>query len=266
MAGNKINRVLTATPKFKLTGDSQTHINKIISNAKNNQKSCVYYVRKTQYTEKIIRSNEMYIYRTEKSRTQKDRMKWLWMFRAVKQDSEKWVIENPKIVGNPITSYEPEVYQDSFENKRVKTVYGTDISQAYWRIAFLHGIIGASTYNKGQECPFKDLKYSTLSLLGAKQVYQMYRNEKFLKDVVMVEENVELKRVYEFVKRQCTEIMYLIKKALGNDFVMFQTDEIFYRNRANVKKVENILLELGFDSVSNTYPISKIKKPRISAD
>jgi hypothetical protein len=126
---------------------------------------------------------------------------------------------------------------------------GTDLNHAYWRIAYLYGMINEKTYISGLDTECKALRLATLSVLGREKKFDSYENGEIKQSYVYQKENVDLKNVFKFIRLTCFSFMKEASDLLGDDFFAWKTDCIYYReNLKNIKMVQDY-----FDQFNLTY-------------
>jgi hypothetical protein len=118
-------------------------------------------------------------------------------------------------------------------------VAGTDLNHAYWRIAYNLGIITEITYLKGLRDEFKSVRLAALSTLGADKKYRVIRDGKITFDVKTIEGDQELQQVYKLIRYTCYRYMNQVKKLLGQDFLCYKTDAIYYIDTKYNRKIVN---------------------------
>jgi len=164
----------------------------------------------------------------------------LFLFLHVKRDVKKWLsgkssIEMP--VEYQVTKYNP--------NYPHNESIGVDLNHAYWRIAFLKGIISEKTYNYGltednkeTKGNIKALRLATLSILGREKVFEVYEEGQKISTFITQKEDPLQKAVFKYIRLVCYDMMNNVAKKLGNDFDCWKTDCIyFYDTLENRKKV-----------------------------
>ena len=136
---------------------------------------------------------------------------------------------------------------NALKHHRGKPVAQTDISHAYWRIAFQMGVLSEKVYEKGLQIPQKWTKLAALSNLSSDKVYIQYHDGKMTTKRVVKVAPETYKVLYGNIRNECYRHMQNIKKLLGSNFLRYNTDAVFYvdtpRNR---KLVQGYLDEAGF--------------------
>jgi hypothetical protein len=161
----------------------------------------------------------------------------LFMFNLVKKDALKWIGNRPEIFLPPkhnVTEFNVD-YDDSYG-----VITATDLNHAYWRIAFIKGIISESTYNHGLKSDSKALIQASISVLGREIVHDVYEKGYKVSSEIYRKEQPKLKAVYKYVRFYCYQLMYEASLKLGSDFDCWKTDCIYYRKtNENVKKMQD---------------------------
>lgn len=209
----------------------------------------VHYYRKGTYSEEIIWDGRRFLFPDPK----KKMAEGMWMFRNVQNDvqdyvKDKRIKEKQKL---PVNFWNPK-------RKYVKTdVLATDVDHAYWRIAFLDGIISAKTYERGLLIKDKSLRLASLANLASSKEYQI------IKDGVITEETKVLKyspithKVYNNIRYTCFEHMMNMANLLGDNFICYKTDCIYYKGGDESRQ----LVEQYLDSASLYWKHLKLVDP-----
>lgn len=170
----------------------------------------------------------------------------LYLFNLVKRDVKKWIgkktsLELPNEF--PVTKFNVNYPY----NKSI----GIDLNHAYWRIAFIHGIICEKTYNVGLDPDCKALRLATLSVLGRKKEFQIYKDGEVVETIVKQQLDLVQKEVFKYIRLVCFDMMNTIAKRLGDDFDCWKTDCIYFHDTVeNRKKVTDF-----FDKKNMTYKL-----------
>lgn len=145
------------------------------------------------------------------------------------------------------TKYLPsEKWNNRFLN--YENIIGTDINSAYWEIAYQLGVITEKTHSKGElQITNKAILLASLAALGSDKSYQVIRDGQLVNEYVVLKGNDQLKEVYKKIRLRCFKYMDDLAALLGNDFVCYKTDCIYYRHtQANVQKVRDYMDSKGF--------------------
>lgn len=163
----------------------------------------------------------------------------LYLFQMVRNNALKWLENKADVVLPP--ERKSSFININYDDSHGKLV-GTDLNHAFWRIAFIKGIINEKTYGKGlnENVKVKALRLATLSVLGREKKFTEYVNGKPVGDHVTQEKDEKKKKVFLYVRLVCYNMMYELSKKLGADFERWKTDCIYYRDTPeNREIVEN---------------------------
>lgn len=198
-----------------------------------NQRGFSFLMRKTGESTEII-SGHRKIHYTHSSNFPARK---LFLFIHVRKDVEKWLAKRGDYVLPPlhdVTRYNLD-YDDS-----IGEICGTDLNHAYWRIAYLLGLISESTYNHGLDPECKALRLATISILGREKSYKQYQNGKPVRRVILQKADPKQQGIFKLVRYTCFQWMNDLSLMLGDDFDAYETDCIYYRKtEANVKMVKD---------------------------
>ncbi|MFY8160837.1 MAG: hypothetical protein ACOVNU_05865 [Candidatus Kapaibacteriota bacterium] len=212
-----------------LRAKSIKHLMKRIETVKGNA-----YIRQGSFATDIIWQGRKFIFPNPKKSANNN----IWIFRAVIMDVKKHLL-NHKIREKkklPVNNW-------NLANKTYKgDITATDIDHAYWRIAFLNEYISIKTYLKGLELKDKSLRLASLANLSSIKEY------KLIKDGVLSDEKIVLKydpilhKVYNNIRFSCYEYMVTMAEMLGDDFICYKTDCIYYKDtEENRLMIQNYL-------------------------
>lgn len=119
---------------------------------------------------------------------------------------------------------------------------GVDLNHAYWRIAFIYGIISDKTYISGLKSDdFKVSRLTALSILGRRKTYNKLYRGQVIDEYVEIPENQKLRETYNFIRKFCFETMNNLADFLNYDFESYNTDAIYFRNTE-----DNLRLVCGY--------------------
>lgn len=206
---------------------------KIILDKLKGKKGIAYY-RKGSFSDELIWQNRKFLFPSPKKKVTTG----VWIFRSVQNDVKDY-IENRRI-------REKEKLPVNYWNAKNRSFRGkitaTDVDHAYWRIAYLEGIIKPKTYQKGLLLKDKALRLASLANLASHKEYII------IKDGVMTDKTIELKfdpilqKVYNNIRYTCYEHMMIMAKMLEDDFICYKTDCIYYRDTpANREMIQTYL-------------------------
>lgn len=199
-------------------------------------------IKRGTFTNEIVWGAYSYIIPCLTKKKQVAFKKGMFLFGMVRKDVNAYLkhkeIRLPKRYGQI-------EYNDNLDNIP-KNVTGTDLNHAYWRIALNLGIISEKTYFKGLNDEFKEVRLAALSTLGGKKKYQKIKNGVITNEYFVVEGDEDLRKVYTLIRLTCYKYMTQVKKMLGNDFLCYKTDCIYYVDtKTNRKRVSEFFEEKG---------------------
>lgn len=159
----------------------------------------------------------------------------LFIFGLVKRDAMAY-LKTGKF--KPQTRLQSIHFNQNFSNTDSRII-GADLDGAYWRIAFQKGVISERTFNHGLRIDDKQLCLAALATLGADKTYRSIRKGRFGNAIEVWKGNDELKEVYKMIRFECYKYMQHLARILGNDYVCYKTDCIYFahteQNTATVK-------------------------------
>tara|TARA_B100000497_G_scaffold13947_1_gene16061 strand:- start:12 stop:713 length:702 start_codon:yes stop_codon:yes gene_type:complete len=200
-----------------------------------------FQVRRASECTEIILDDKHIVFASQSNFPKKK----IYLFNSVKQQVSKWLKENVVFLPEEIKSIRYNYDYDTDEG----TMCGTDLNHAYWRIAYLYGMINEKTYIAGLDTECKALRLATLSVLGREKKFDNYEKGEIKESYVYQKENVDLKNVFKFIRLTCFSFMKEASDLLGDDFFAWKTDCIYYReNLKNIKMVQDY-----FDQYNLTY-------------
>jgi hypothetical protein len=198
------------------------------------------FIRHNIFGTEIIWNKSRHTYSTVKGRRQK---KHMFIFALAKRDALKYIREH----GIKQHNFLPSVVYNKNIKLQGKRLTGADVDGAYWTIAFHLGFISETTYNNGLRIRSKNLCLAALSSLGGDKAYYKIKGGNIVdNEIVVVKGNDDLKEIYKAIRYTCYNYMKELAALLGDDFVCYKTDCIYYvRNKKNNKIVEDYLAEKG---------------------
>lgn len=205
------------------------------------------FIKKGTFTNEIVWGAYSYIIPCNNKRQQKAFKSGMFLFGMVRADATRYLSRH----SIRLPKSRPQVeYARNINESILGKVAGTDLNHAYWRIAFNLGVISEKTYTKGLDDKFKSVRLAALSTLGADKRYQKIEAGEFVKDYHLVKGNPDLQKVYTLIRYTCYRYMSQVKKMLGDDFLAYKTDAIYYAdrngNRQRVRKFfeeKNLLMK-----------------------
>jgi hypothetical protein len=223
------------TRKYVKSGSVDNYIKDLVSN------KLSFSVRRASECTEILMDDKHIVFASQSNFPKKK----IYLFNNVKQQVTKWVKENSVYLPEDINSIKYNYDYDTDDG----TMCGTDLNHAYWRIAYLYGMINEKTYISGLDTECKALRLATLSVLGREKKFDNYEKGQIKESYVYQKENVDLKNVFKFIRLTCFTFMKEASELLGDDFFAWKTDCIYYReNLKNIKLVQDY-----FDQYNLTY-------------
>ena len=155
---------------------------------------------------------------------------------AMKYREKAYRLENIEYFSIKKTIKEGDVFED---------VCCLDINGAYWQTALMMGVISKEIYVEG----LKKDKITRLASLGSlakrKEVYK-YDGESY--NHVETIRSYETENLWFAICYRVSEIMQEIMKSLGEDFVFYWVDGVYFkRTEENIKKVTDYLSECSYE-------------------
>lgn len=206
------------------------------------------YVKKGTFSNEIVWGNNSYIIPCMSKRKNISFKKGMFLFGMVRKDVKNFLKDNPKIK-LPAKHSQIE-YSQNFNEELLGKITATDLNHAYWRIAYNLGVIREATYNKGLPDMFKQVRLAALSTLGASKKYQKIKGGEPTNEYLVIKGDEELQKVYVYIRYTCYRYMDKVKKMLGNDFVCYKTDCMYYLDSSENRKMvrnffekENLLIK-----------------------
>ena len=206
----------------------------ILEYIKKSKATCLY--REGNFANEIIWNGTAYKF-TKQEKGHSFR-KGLFLFSLVRKDAKEWLKKNK--VKMP-RKYPVNFNNISYDFKDDKVV-AFDIDHAYWRIAYNLGIIKYNTYFYGLDNDYKALRLACLSTMGKQRDYLQVVNGVVTNRVAIIEGNEDLANLYKVIRYTCYRYMHQLRKLLGNDFMSYNTDCIYFRDtKENREKVKEFL-------------------------
>ena len=223
------------TRKYVKQGSVDNYIKDLVSN------KLSFSVRRASECTEILMDDKHIVFASQNIFPKKK----IYLFNSVKQQTTKWLKNNSVFLPEELNSIKYNYDYDTDEG----TMCGTDLNHAYWRIAYLYGMINEKTYIGGLDTDCKALRLATLSVLGREKKFDNYEKGEIKESYVYQKENVDLKNVFKFIRLTCFSFMKEASDLLGDDFFAWKTDCIYYRESlSNIKAVQEY-----FDQYNLTY-------------
>lgn len=209
------------------------------------------YERKTMFGHEVAFKGDPFLLNFPTAKG-KRAQKTIFIFALVKKDAKKY-IETHKL--KKIDHKVSQVYNEdeTLDLKRKKVAFA-DLDDAYWAMALRLGVISEKTFDHGITMRKKNIGLAALASLGSDKHYNIIRKGEKTKDVMVVKGDDRLKQVYKMIRTECYGYMRRCSKLLGNDFLGYKTDAIYFiHTKKNIKIVEDFFKKhkldytLGFD-------------------
>ncbi len=223
------------TRKYVKSGSVDNYIKDLVS------KKLSFSVRKASECTEILMDDKHIVFASQSNFPKKK----IYLFNNVKQQVTKWLNTNYVYLPEKLSSIKYNYDYDTDKG----TMCATDLNHAYWRIAYLYGMINEKTYIGGLDTDCKALRLATLSVLGREKKFDNYEKGEIKETYIYQKENVDLKNAFKFIRLTCWSIMKEVSELLGDDFYAWKTDCIYYRESlSNIKAVQDY-----FDKLDLTY-------------
>lgn len=163
-----------------------------------------------------------------------------WIYNSVIKDVAEYLKTNkPKR-----TKRYPSIFWNKSMTEYSGKITATDINYAYWRIAYLRGYICEQTYLRGLEIKDKSMRNSSLSNLNSEKQWYIIKNGNLTERSFIVSKPDNYKNIYNDIRFFCYKLMNDLSLRLGNDFICYKVDCIYYVDtKANRKLVQGFLNE-----------------------
>jgi hypothetical protein len=193
------------------------------------------YFRAGSFSDEIIWQDRKFLFPSPKKKVSAG----IWVFRSVMHDVRMY-IEDKRIRAKerlPVNLWNPKL--EKFRGK----ITATDVDHAYWRIAYLEGIISDKTYKKGLELKDKALRLAALANLSSSKEYNVIKDGIVTKKTVVLKYDPILQKVYNNIRYTCYEHMTTLANILGEDFICYKTDCIYYKDTPKNRELVQIYLD-----------------------
>jgi len=201
------------------------------------------WFRSTYFGRELVWRGKRYMFTLKKNRKS---LKHLFLYGLVKKDAKKYLSKHP--IKRPVP-FLPSVHWNANLRKSKRNIVGIDLDNAYWQIARNMKVISENTFNHGfRVIDNKMLTLSTLSSLGADKRYIVLKDGIKTNQVEIISGDEQLKRIYLKIRYNCFSYMQQAAALVGNDFVCYRTDCIyFFESKRNIKAISNFFADKGFD-------------------
>jgi len=195
---------------------------KIIMDKLRNRKGTAYY-REGSFSDEIIWQGRKFLFPSKSKKIAKE----MWVFRSVMSDVRIYLEDKQRLRAKerlPVNKWNPKLAK--FRGK----ITATDVDHAYWRIAYLMGVISKKTYDKGLLIKDKSLRLAALANLASSKEYRVIQDGIVTNKTVIMKYDPLLQRVYNNIRYTCYEQMNVLAHLLGEDFICYKTDCIYYKD------------------------------------
>jgi len=212
---------------------------KVLLKKLKNKKAEAYF-REGSFSDEIIWQGRKFVFPSQ----QKSVAANIWIFRSVIANVRTYVNENrirekPQL---PVNYWNPN--SKSYRGK----ITATDVDHAYWRIAFLQGVINQKVYKKGLTLKDKSLRLAALANLASNKEYQIIENGVITEKTITMKQDPLMKKVYDNIRYTCYDLMMKVADLLGDEFICYKTDCIYYKDKLeNRKIVQEFLDKMSMD-------------------
>ena len=217
--------------------------NHLVKRAKYSGEEC--YIRQSVFLDELIWNGISYM--SNKNVSSKSN-KHLYLFSMVRKDARNFVKDKDVKLKKkyPVNSTNPKYVNGISKNIKWG---GVDLNHAYWRIAYTIGLISENTYLKGLASnDTKVVRLAALSTLGQYRSFKVISEGKETESNVLVsntnkhKEMEKLRNAYMNIRYICYKHMDNLRKIVGNDFICYQTDCIYFKDKPiNRKKIMQYL-------------------------
>lgn len=212
------------------------------------------YFRKNIFGGQLIWGDRLF---TMKNKNSMSNMKHMFIFAHVKKNAVAYGKTHKLKPSKWIAS----IVWNTNKNNNGKKIVGTDLDDAYWTIAYKKGIISEKTYNHGLRINKKSLCLAALATLGSDKTYQDIKHGVLTGDITIVKGDDNLKLIYQSIRHTCFNYMITLSKMLGDDFVCYKTDCIYYvSTKKNIKMVAEFFESKGLDTKMMMKMPSKVEE------
>lgn len=192
-------------------------------------------IRKGSFSTDVIWQNRHFVFPKDKKAVRES----MWIFRNVLNEVRDFATDR-KI--NELKPLPVNHWNQKLQKFRGK-ITATDIDHAYWRIAYLNGYITEKTYKKGLSVKDKSLRLASLANLSSDKEFQIIKKGVITENVVSVRYDPLLHKIYSNIRYECYSIMMDCSKLLGEEFICYKTDCIYYKDSEENRKVVQEYLE-----------------------
>ncbi len=214
-------------------GDAVPFVNRFLSLRRNG------LIRFSNGVVEIVSGNKHFILLEEQKFAPK-----MNLFLMVRKDVENYVKTN-KV---PEIQEQKPIIKPQFECSPDE-LYSTDLSNAYWSIAYKHGFISKKTYETGlsvDSIEMKRTRLASLSVLGRKKEFYVVKNGEITSEILSDNGNEVHRKVFDTIRQLCFGYMKILMDKLGSDFHSYYIDCISYRkSEENAQLIHSYIEKWG---------------------
>ena len=194
------------------------------------------FIRQGSFSDEIIWGERKFVFPTKKKKVASG----IWIFRSVLNDVREYVTEKKIRAKKRL----PVNYWNENLKKFRGKMTATDVNHAYWKIAFLEGMIKEKTYKRGLTIKEKSLRLAALANLSSTKEYYIIKDGVVTDKTTILKHDPILQKVYNNIRFICYDHMMRMATLLGSDFICYKTDCIYYKDTpGNRKMVQDYLDE-----------------------
>lgn len=198
------------------------------------------YYREGSFSDEIIWEGRRFLFPTQKKKMREG----MWVFRSVSNDVKEYLSKN-KIETKqrlPVNMWNEHL------NKYRGKITATDVDHAYWRIAYLSGYIKERTYLNGLKLKDKALRLAALANLSSAKEYVLIKDGVITNKTITLKYNADHQKIYDNIRFTCYSHMKTMAEMLGNDFICYKTDCIYYKDKPKNREIVQVYLDsVGLD-------------------
>jgi hypothetical protein len=199
-------------------------------------KKGIAYYRQGSFSDEIIWQNRKFLFPSKKKKVTAG----MWVFRSVMNDVRDYISDKriKALDRLPVNFWNQNMLD--FQGK----ITATDVNHAYWRIAFMQGIISEKTYTKGLLIKDKSIRLAALANLASSKEYQVIRDGQMTNKTIVLKYDPILQKVYNNVRYTCYNYMMTMAHMLKEDFICYKTDCIYYVDKPENRKMVQEYLDI----------------------
>ena len=163
--------------------------------------------------------------------------------KMIVKDIEATGLTAPEINKSDLKYFDFNVPDKLKKGLTIKNIYNIDIKSAYAKVLFNHSLITPRTFKFMANLEKPDRLAAVGMLAAHKEIFEVIGRE----TINSYSEICEHQNWFYFCVTRTNEIMNKVRELLGNSFLHFWVDGIFFDNPKHIKKVENYLTSIGYD-------------------